>query len=210
MSTRFTDETISTARLISFSDGVFAIAVTLLVFNLKVPVIPKTNAHMILPGMIRDMLPHFATYVYTFLLIALYWTFNHRILNLVTHVDNTFIWMNICYLLMISFIPFPSALFGSYPDELFSFIFYICSMIMVSLLSMLMLGYASYDYRLVNKDLPIATVKYLFFRHFTSIIVFLTAIPLAFYHLRWAQYYLFILFPIHRFTKKYFRKYAGN
>jgi uncharacterized membrane protein len=111
---------------------------------------------------------------------------------------------------MISFIPFPSALFGSYPDELFSFIFYICSMIMVSLLSMLMLGYASYDYRLVNKDLTIATVKYLFFRHFTSIIVILTAIPLAFYHLRWAQYYLFILFPIHRFTKKYFRKYAGN
>jgi len=208
MSAKFTDNTISIARLISFSDGVFAIAVTLLVFNLKVPVVPADDVHLLLPGMIKAMLPHFATYIYTFLLVGLYWTFNHRILNLVIRVDNTFMWMNICYLLMISFIPFPSALFGSYPDETFSFVFYICCMILVSGLTMLMLGYASYNYRLINKEIPSAVVKYLFFRQFISIIVFLTAIPLAIYQERLAIYYLFILFPIHGLTKKYIRKQA--
>jgi len=208
MSSKFTDDTISTARLISFSDGVFAIAVTLLVFNLKVPVIPAGDVHLLLPEMIKGMLPHFATYIYTFLLVGLYWTFNHRILNLVTHVDNTFMWINICYLLVISFIPFPSALFGSYPDETFSFVFYISSMILVSGLTMLMLGYASYNYRLINKEVPLTVVKYLFFRQFISIIIFLTAIPLAIYHERWALYYLFLLFPVHGVTRKYFKRQA--
>ena len=206
----FSDDTISTARLISFSDGVFAIAVTLLVFNLKVPQIPVANVHLLLPGMIIAMLPHFTTYVVTFLIVAVYWTFHHRMLNLVTRADTPFLWMNICYLLMISFIPFPSMLFGTYPNETFTFIFYICSMILVGILSMLMLGYASYKYRLINKELPIAIVKYLFFRQFTTILVLLLAVPLALYRLQWALYYLFILFPIHGLTRNYFKKQAAG
>ena len=208
MSTRLTDNIISTARLISFSDGVFAIAVTLLVFNLKVPEIPRADAHALLPGLIKAMVPHFITYITSFLLVAIYWTFHHRMLNLVTHIDTPFLWMNICYLLVISFIPFPSALAGAYPNERFSFIFYISSMILVGILSMLMLGYASYNYRLISKEMPIAIVKYLFFRQSTSLIVFFLSIPLAFYQLRWAAYSLFILFPVYGFTRKYFTKYA--
>jgi uncharacterized membrane protein len=206
MSNKFADDTISTARLISFSDGVFAIAVTLLVFNLKVPQIPAANVHLLLPGLITAMLPHFTTYVLSFLLIAVYWTFHHRMLNLVTRLNTPFLWMNICYLLVIAFIPFPTALFGAYPHETFSFVFYIASMILVGSLSMLMLWYASHNYRLISKELPMAIVKYLFFRQFTAIFIFLLAIPLALYQLRWAQYYLFILFPVHWGTQKYFRK----
>ncbi len=88
---KFTDDTISLPRLISFSDGVFAIAVTLLVFNLKVPQLPEANAHLLLHRFIIDMLPHFATYVITFLLVAIYWIFHHRMLNLVTRVDSPFV-----------------------------------------------------------------------------------------------------------------------
>jgi len=207
---KFGDETITTARLISFSDGVFAIAVTLLVFNLKVPQIPADHIHLLLPGLIRAMVPHFATYVLSFLLVALYWTFHHRMLNLVTHIDTPFLWMNIWYLLMIAFIPFSAMLFGTYPNETVSFVFYVSSMIIVAGLSMLMLGYASFKYRLLNKNMPMAMVKYLLLRQLTSIIVFLFSIPLAFYHLSWEKYFLFILFPVHWVARKYFRKYAAT
>jgi uncharacterized membrane protein len=205
---RFTDETITAARLISFSDGVFAIAVTLLVFNLKVPQMPTSQVQNQLPGALLAMLPRFTTYLLTFLLIAVYWMFHHRMLNMVVRIDNNFLWMNIWYLLVISFMPFPAALFGSYPNDTVSFVFYVANMIMVCILSMVMLGYASYNTRLINKDIPLALIKYLYFRQFTSVVVFLLSIPLAFYQLRWAQYYLFILFPIHRVTKNYFMKYA--
>jgi uncharacterized membrane protein len=208
MSSKLSDYTITTARLVSFSDGVFAIAVTLLVFNLKVPQISPADAHLLLPQMIKHMLPNFTTYVLSFLLIAIYWTFHHRILNVVTHIDTTFLWLNICYLLLISFIPFPAALFGSYPNETFSFIFYILSMILVNVVTMMMLAYASYKNRLISKELPGAIVKYLFYRQFTTVLIFLLSIPLALYKLQIAQYCLFILFPVHWFTRKYFRKYA--
>src|SRR5260221_5330513 len=210
MIAKFTDDTITTARLISFSDGVFAIAVTLLVFNLKVPQIAASDVHQLLPGLIKDMMPHFTVYVLSFLLIAVYWTFHHRMLNLVTRMDTPFLWINIWYLLVIAFIPFPTALFGAYPRETVSFIFYICSMMLVGFLSILMLWYASHNRRLVTKELPRPLLKYLCFRQFTSLVLFLLAIPLAFYQLRWAQYYLFILFPVHWLTRKYFRKYSGT
>jgi len=207
---KFTDETITTARLISFSDGVFAIAVTLLVFNLKVPQIPLAGAHRNLPGMVVAMLPHFTVYFLSFFVIAIYWTFHHRLMNLVIRMDTRFLWMNIWYLSVIAFIPFPTALFGAYPNEAFSFVFYICSMILVGIFSMLMLGYASYKYRLVSKELPVLIVKYLFFRQLITIFVFLTAIPLAFYHLYWARYYLFIVFPLNWIGRRYFKRFLGN
>jgi uncharacterized membrane protein len=210
MASRITDDTISTARLISFSDGVFAIAVTLLVFNLKVPQIPPAGVHQLMPGLVKAMRPHFTIYVLSFLVIAVYWTFHHRMLNLVVRMDTPFLWINIFYLLVVAFIPFPTALFGAYPGETFSFIFYIGSMVLVGVLSMLMLGYASYKYRLINNELPIAIVKYLFFRQFTTILVFFLSIPLALFELRWALYSLFLLFPIHWATRKYFAKYAAK
>jgi uncharacterized membrane protein len=204
---RFTDETVTTARLNSFSDGVFAIAVTLLVFNLKVPQIPPGLVHQQLPGVILGMLPHFLTYLISFLLVAIYWTFHHRMMNLVVRIDTAFLWMNIYYLLLISFIPFPSALFGSYSHETFAFVFYVCAMITVNLGSMMMLAYASYKSRLIKKDLPVTIVRYLFVRLFAAMIVFVFSIPLAFFQVRWALYYLLILFPVNALIKRYFRQY---
>jgi len=204
---RYTDETISISRLTSFSDGVFAIAVTLLVFNLKVPQIPPAIVHQRLASVIFGMLPNFTTYIISFLLVAVYWTFHHRMMNLMVRIDTHFLWMNIYYLLTISFIPFPSALFGSYPHERFSFVFYVCCMIVVNLLSMTMVAYASYKFRLIKKDLPFTIIKYLFYRLLAAIVVFISSIPLAFYQLRWALYYLCILFPVNWAMKMYFRRY---
>jgi uncharacterized membrane protein len=206
--TRFNDETITIARLVSFSDGVFAIAVTLLVFNLKIPQLPVDAVHQGLAHAIFKMAPNFLTYLFTFLVIATYWIFHHRMLNLADRIDKTFLWLNIWYLLMISFTPFPAALLGTYPDETFAFVFYISSMVLVCGLSMLMLGYAAYKSRLIKKEIPLPLIKYLYYRQFTSVLVFLAAVPLALLHFPWTKSYLFILFPVHQVTKKYFRKVA--
>jgi uncharacterized membrane protein len=207
---RFTDESITTARLVSFSDGVFAIAVTLLVFNIKVPALYPTEVHERLPGVIFAMMPIFVTYLLTFLVIAIYWIFHHRMLNLVVRIDKPFLWMNIYFLLFISFIPFPAALLGTYTSETFSFIFYIGSMIAVSCLAMLMLGYSSGKSGLIKDGVPRAFIRYLFFRQFTTVFVFITSIPVVIFEPSWAKYYLFLIFPIHQLTKKQFRKYAGE
>jgi TMEM175 potassium channel family protein len=203
-------DALSPSRLISFSDGVFAIAITILVFNLKVPEIPAAAVHRLLPEQVKAMWPHFMAYLLSFLLVAIYWAVHHRMLDLIIHVDNRFIWINIFYLLMVSFIPFPSALMGTYPDEAFTMVFYLCSMIAVGCFSMLLWWYASHNYRLITREVSALTIKFFFFRGFSTMTILLLDIPLAIYHVRLSQYCLFILFPVRILTRKYVRKHSRS
>jgi len=197
---------ISPARLTSFSDGVFAIAVTLLVFNLKVPEIPEADVHRLLPKALLNMLSHFVTYLISFLLIAVFWTIHHRMLSLVIHVDFTFTWINLIYLLVVAFIPFPSALMGTYPNESISMIFYICSMFMVVGLSLFMWRYATKGHRLISKDTPQSTINYFYIRGSATLGLFTLALPLAIYRAHWAQVCLLIVFPMQWLLKSYHKR----
>jgi len=201
---------ISSGRLLAFSDGVFAIAVTLLVFNLKVPEIAEGDVHRLLPGAIRAMAPRFLNYLVSFLLIAIFWTIHHRMLDLIVHVDYTFIWINVIYLLVISFSPFPSALMGTYPGEAFSLVFYICSMFPIVGLSLLMWRYATRNHRLIAKNTPSSSVNYFFIRGTATLAVLLIALPLAFYRVYLAQICMLLIFPIQWTIRAYHKKLTFN
>ena len=206
MSGRSPHDPISSSRLLSFSDGVFAIAITLLVFNLKVPEIPEGEVHRLLPGAIKAMLPRFVTFLISFLLIAIFWTIHHRMLDLIIHVDYTFIWINVMYLLAISFIPFPTALMGTYPDEPFSMVFYISCMFLVVSLSLLMWWYASRGHRLLDKEISSSTINYFFARGSAALTIFLLALPLSIWKVHWAQIFLVIIFPIQWTIRTYHKR----
>jgi len=148
----FGKETNNPSRLIAFSDGIFAIAVTLLAFNLKILDIDPEKVHEQLPVQIKAMTPHFFTYVVSFRLVGVYWTIHHRMLDRIAHVDSTFIWLTIAYLLMISFMSFPAGLISTYPHERVIEVFYLGSAAAVSVLSMTMWRYASHKLRLLNKE----------------------------------------------------------
>jgi uncharacterized membrane protein len=127
-------------------------------------------------------------------------------LNLVIHVDHTFIWINLIYLLVVAFIPFPSALMGTYPNEALSMIFYICSMFMVVSLSLLMWRYATKGHRLIGKDIPRSTINYFYIRGSATLGLFTVALPLAIYRAHWAQVCLLIVFPIQWLLKSYHKR----
>jgi uncharacterized membrane protein len=209
-SSRYPHDPISSSRLLAFSDGVFAIAITLLVFNLKVPEIPEGDVHRLLPAAIKAMLPRFFTYLISFLLIAVFWTIHHRMLDLVAHVDYTFIWINVLYLLAISFSPFPSALMGTYHDESFSLVFYICCMFIVVSLSLLMWRYASRHHRLLSKDTPSSAISYFFIRGTATLIILVIALPIAIYNARWGQVCLLLIFPVQWVLRAYHKRFIAG
>lgn len=102
-------------RLEAFSDGVLAIAITLLVLEIKVP-------HLAVPGDAREALaallalgPKFLSYLLSFLFIAVFWVNHHRFFRLIRHVDAGLLWLNMVLLLALSFIPFPTGMIGEYP-----------------------------------------------------------------------------------------------
>jgi uncharacterized membrane protein len=104
-------------RIEAFSDGVFAIIITLLVLEINVPEIDMHNSANQLTQALIHLFPKFLSWVISFLMIAVIWVNHHRILESVKLIDRKFFWLNINLLLWTSFIPFPTALLGDYADN---------------------------------------------------------------------------------------------
>lgn len=100
----------STSRTEAFSDGILAIAATLLVLELKVPQVE--------PGGLADALleswPSYATYVVSFLTIGIIWVNHHAVLDRIREVNRPLLFMNLMFLMAVAAIPFPTALLGDY------------------------------------------------------------------------------------------------
>ncbi len=108
---------ISKNRLEAFSDGVFAIIITLLVLEIKVPVLdPEISSSGLLQILVHE-LPAFISWVISFLIVAVFWINHHRFFEELKHTDNGIVWLNVFLLLCVSFVPFPSGLIGNYHEN---------------------------------------------------------------------------------------------
>jgi uncharacterized membrane protein len=108
-------------RVELFSDAVFAIAITLLVVDLKVP---EATSSAKLPDALRGLWPHFCTYFLTFAIVAMQWVDHHEIFDHVERCSRGLFWMNFLFLSCIAFLPFPTAVLGRFPNEPASAVFY--------------------------------------------------------------------------------------
>jgi uncharacterized membrane protein len=101
----------SKARLEAFSDGVFAIAITLLVLEIKVP--SAHDGHSLAHGLL-ELWPSYAGFAVSFVTIGIIWVNHHAVIASVERVDRTLLFKNLLLLLTVSFIPFPTAVMAEY------------------------------------------------------------------------------------------------
>ena len=92
-------------RLAAFSDGVIAIIITIMVLELKVP-------HGTGWAALMSVLPHFVSYVLSFIYLSIYWNNHHHLLHTVTRVDGLILWVNSSLLFCLSLIPVATAWMG--------------------------------------------------------------------------------------------------
>ena len=102
-------------RLVFFSDAVMAIAITLLVLEIKVPEIEAGAATSELVRQVTGLLPKYLGYLTSFWVIGLYWISHHRIFRYVQDYDAGLLRLNLLVLFFIAFVPFPTALLFEYP-----------------------------------------------------------------------------------------------
>jgi uncharacterized membrane protein len=184
-------------RLIFFSDAVFAIVMTLLVLEVRVPEVPPDLAAAELPGKVLDLWPKFFSYVLSFLVIGIYWIAHHQTFRYVMSYDRTLLWLNLLFLLSISFIPFPTTLLGEYGEMLrFAVIFYAASVGMARLLLTLEWLYIVKGPIRTSEDLDRRLAKYHSFRGFAIPLVFLISIGISFFSLSLAVYSWVLLFVL--------------
>jgi uncharacterized membrane protein len=98
-----------TGRLETFSDGVFAIAITLLILDVRVPHVESGLGSALL-----HLWPNYVGYVVSFLTIGVLWINHHRMFRLIRRTDHTFLVLNTLFLLVVAFVPFPTALVAEY------------------------------------------------------------------------------------------------
>lgn len=114
----------SKARVDAFSDGVFAIIVTLLVLEIKVPHIDHHESVAELTKALYALLPKFISWIISFLMVCVIWVNHHRLFNQIANITHAIFWLNALLLLWCSFIPFPTALLGDYlSNPIASFVF---------------------------------------------------------------------------------------
>ncbi|MFZ3560724.1 TMEM175 family protein [Streptomyces sp. BH055] len=99
------------ARLEAFSDGVFAIAVTLLILEIKVPHVEHDES---LWRALGEQWPSYAAYVVSFLVIGIIWVNHHQVFGHVARVDRTLMFLNLLVLLIVAALPWPTAMLAEY------------------------------------------------------------------------------------------------
>lgn len=104
-------------RISFFSDGVFAIAITLLVIEFKVPVIEHATDGL-LWGSLAHMGWKLLGFVISFFIVGYYWSVHHRIFGYVNDYTSRLIWLNLLFLFSVVLLPFSSGLLGEYSSEL--------------------------------------------------------------------------------------------
>jgi uncharacterized membrane protein len=128
------------SRLEAFSDGVFAIVITLLILDIRFPEVEYEQFWETFPS----VLPRILAYVMSFIIIGLYWVIHHNSMHAIKKTDRGLLWLNILLLLCISFIPFPTSLVGRYPFEAGPIMIYGGTLIACNLVGFITVLYVHY------------------------------------------------------------------
>src|ERR1051326_4783050 len=122
---RFPPIALSKGRVEALTDGIFAIAMTLLVLDLKFPEsLPRHIAQPELLEHIKELIPRFISFVFTFFLAGVFWFFHHLVFHFVRHVTRILIWLNVAFLIFVSLLPFSTAMIGQFSIQTVPPLFY--------------------------------------------------------------------------------------
>ena len=178
---------VTTHRIESFSDGVFAIAITLLVLEIKVPPLEDGNARALASALL-GLWPSYFGYVFSFVMIGIHWVQQHYVFKLYERSDHNFALLNGLYLMSIAFVPFPTGVLARYVADpavqKTAIVFYAIGLLLPALTYVLIWLYASQNHRLVHKNLDDRFIAHLTGRYLLTIALYFAAVLLSMWHAR--------------------------
>ena len=187
----------SKSRVETFSDGIFAIIITLLVLEIKVPQIEDHLSAKNLLAALLSILPKFISWIISFFTIAVIWVNHHKLFKQFKILDSGVFWWNAVLLLWTTFIPFPTAVLGDYPSNSVSIVFYgVVMSLMAASFSFMRL------YVIRKKELLEEDVNFDLFKKGTLMsvlfgpVMYLSGIALGFIH-PWLSFAVYLGIPVY-------------
>jgi uncharacterized membrane protein len=192
-------------RMILFTDAVFAIAITLLVIEIKAPHVEDKLDFTLLQSLL-EMIPKFIGFFISFLLIGQYWITHHKLFGYVENYDNKLLWVNLFFLLTIVTMPFSSALYSENVRVNLAFIIYCLNVIASGIFNLMLwryIGNAKKDLTVVLKDRQL--LNYFTYRATIVPVIFSLAIPLSFVSPFFAKFTPILIFPMLKYGNRRYK-----
>ena len=167
------------SRVLAFSDAVFAIAMTLLVVGIAVPTLADSDSVHDLADALHDLVPNFVSFFISFAVIGRYWAAHHQFFALLARIDNTLIGVNLVYLAFVAFLPFPTALLGTYFENPLSVAIYAVMVAIISGLEVVLFRHAHRN-GLLRETMPEDIYRWGVVQSTSPVIFFLASVPVAF------------------------------
>jgi uncharacterized membrane protein len=146
---------VPTDRIETLTDGIFAIAMTLLVLSIEVPTLPAPVTPAVFSAYVTSILPQIFIYVIGFILLAVFWM-NHHIFFVIERTNTTLLWINILWLMSIALVPFSTAIVGRYGQFQLAQLIFDVNMLIIGLLWYANWSYASRKGFVAEKVMPYA------------------------------------------------------
>lgn len=183
------------ARLEAFSDGVFSIVMTLLIFNIKVPELQKPFTDAALWSALSDVWPLILIYILTFMVLSAFWI-NHHFLfeSFAKSIDRRLNLLNLLYLLFVVFVPFTASLWGEYSAHQPAALLYGLNIFIIVSISTWMGSYIRRTPELSHDDISTRMIKQGQIRSRITLISYAIGLVLTFIHPGVAA--IFYLLPV--------------
>jgi uncharacterized membrane protein len=182
----------STTRLEMFSDGVFAIIITLLILEIKVPHLSELTPAAVLDGL-KPVIPKFIGFTVTFFTIAIFWVNHHHFFNHIRHIDWKLLWMNVLFLFFLCILPFTTAFIGDYSESGMVVAIYSVNMVFCSASFTFMAHYAFLQANLSTMEISRKQMKQELIKGILGISTYLMTIVIAFLFRPLALVILFLI-----------------
>ena len=171
-----------TGRIEAFSDGVFAIAITLLIIEIRPP---HTEGGESLAEALLHLWPSYLGYAISFLVIGTVWANHHNRFRLISRSDHQFLFLNVLFLMCVAFIPFPTALLAEYLPKTeghrtTAVAVYAGTLAVTAIFFTLLWLYAAAGYRLVDRRTDPSVIRAMSRRFVLGMILYTIAFALAF------------------------------
>jgi uncharacterized membrane protein len=174
-----------TGRIEAFSDGVFAIAITLLIIEIGVPHLDEEPPGTTLPQALFGLWPSYMAYVISFLQIGVIWANHHNRFRFIERSDHGLLFLNILFLMCVAFIPFSTALLAEYLDGAAAEretagVVYAGTLAVTAISFTLLWLYAAVNRRLVDRNLDPFLLRAMTRRYLLGMVAYLLVFLLAF------------------------------
>lgn len=198
----FDHESVEFGRVVAFSDGLFAIAMTLLVVTIAVPAIDDKDSIGALADALGEMEAQVISFFISFAVIGRYWIAHHTFFSQLKGIDGGLMGLNLLYLAFVAFLPFPTDLLGTYFENPLAVTIYAVSVAIVSGLEVVLFRHAHRN-GLLSRRWPDDVYRWVTLTSLLPVALFTLSIPIAYVSTTAAACSWLLAFPIFAFADRW-------